>query len=616
MKSHNKNFLRVVALSLLTTVAAYAQWPNRVSESPTGGISTGITILSGVSADGRWAFIEADGDELAAGDVNLQGDIIAKNMITGETSLLSRGLWFGQQFGIRPGEGAASSADGRIVAFVWRDPGVAFEDGGVPDTNTKRDVYLLDRDADGNGVWDELTPGGRSLKLISRPAGAQGDGAAGGAAVSADGRWIAYHSDSENLVPGDTNGAGDIFVYDRVNGTTVRVSVASDGTQQDNWTDLGPVISPNGRFVAFESLATNLVPGDTNNAYDVFIHDRDADGNGIYDETGPGQRATIRVSQRADGGQVNGSPSNLDPNDDHIAFAVARGVSDDGRRVVFSHPGAILPGDAPLTTDVYMLDRDANGDGVMDDWSYTNLAPLAAAQGGSASGFINNGIIAANVSPNLRWMTVTSGDPAFIANYGGDPLNVPQLTVLRDLLRGEERVIDQNPAGALTDFPAAFQTAIANNGLTLVTSLASNIMADDTNLVEDVFVYDPRFGVSAAAPAIMNTTMPLHFRAEGQAGKFYQAACMLNWNPGVRSGPHFIPLAVDDMFIWSAILGVPNFGNFRGVLDANGEANGYIVVPVVPGMSGFSFYTGFVVADFGAPFDMGGFGRLLTITIQ
>ncbi len=616
MKSHNKNFLRVVALSLLTTVAAYAQWPNRVSESPTGGISTGITLLSNVSADGRWAFIEADGDEFTADDVNLQGDIIAKNMITGETSLLSRGLWFGQQWGIRPGEGAASSADGRIVAFVWRDPGVAFEDGGVPDTNTKRDVYLLDRDADGNGVWDELTPGGRSLKLISRPAGAQGDGAAGGAAVSADGRWIAYHSDSENLVPGDTNGAGDIFVYDRVNGTTVRVSVASDGTQQDNWTDLGPVISPNGRFVAFESLATNLVPGDTNNAYDVFIHDRDADGNGIYDETGPGQRATIRVSQRADGGQVNGSPTNLDPLDDHIAFAVARGVSDDGRQVVFSHPGAILPGDAPLTTDVYMLNRDTNGDGVMDDWSYTNLAPLSAAQGGSAAGFINSGIIAANVSPNLRWMTVTSGDPAFIANYGGDPLNVPQLTVLKDLLRGEDRVLDRNSGGASTDFPVDFHTAIANNGATLVTSLATNIMADDTNLVEDVFVYDPRVSLSAAAPAIMNTTMPLHFRAEGQAGKFYQAACMLTWNPGVKSGPHFIPLAVDDMFIWSAILGVPNFGNFRGVLDANGEATGYIVVPVVPGMSGFSFYAGLVVADFGAPFDMGGVGRLLPITIQ
>jgi len=114
----------------------------------------------------------------------------------------------------------------------------------------------------------------------------------------------------------------------------------------------------------------------------------------------------------------------------------------------------------------------------------------------------------------------------------------------------------------------------------------------------------------------MNTTMPLRLRAEGHAGKFYQAACMLNWNPGVKSGPHFIPLAVDDMFIWSAILGVPNFGNFRGVLDANGEANAYIVVPFVPGMSGFSFYTGFVVADFGAPFDMGGFGRLLPITIQ
>jgi hypothetical protein len=120
-------------------------------------------------------------------------------------------------------------------------------------------------------------------------------------------------SDADNLVPGDTNAAGDIFVYDRVNGTTVRVSVSSDGAQQDNWTDMPPIISANGRFIAFESLATNLVPGDTNNGYDVFVHDRDADGNGIFDETGPGQRSTIRVSQRADGGQVNASPINFDP---------------------------------------------------------------------------------------------------------------------------------------------------------------------------------------------------------------------------------------------------------------------------------------------------------------
>lgn len=615
MKSHNKNFLRVVALSLLTTVGAYAQWPNLVSESPTGGTSTGLTFQSGVSADGRWAFLEADGDELAAGDFNLQGDIIAKNMITGDTVLLSRGLWYGQQQGVRAPFSASSNADGRIVAFSWRDPGVSFEDGGIPDTNARKDLYLLDRDADGNGVWDELTPGGRSLKLISRPAGAQANGSAVGASLSADGRWVAYHSDSDNLVPGDTNAAGDIFVYDRVNGTTVRVSVASDGTQQDNWSDMPPVISSNGRFVAFESLATNLVPGDTNNGYDVFIHDRDADGNGIFDETGPGQRATIRVSQRADGGQVNASPVNFDPVLDQFPYAAAKAVSDDGRRVIFMHPGAILAGDSALTPDVFLLDRDANGDGVMDDWSYANIAPLSAAQGGTAGGFIPTGILRADASRNGRWVTITSQDPAFILSHGGNPLNV-QLTILKDLLLGTERVIDQNPAGANTDAPADGVCSIADNGCALATSLASNVVPHDTNLVEDAFVYDARFSVTAAAPAIMNTTMPLRLRAEGQAGKFYQAACMLNWNPGVKSGPHFIPLAVDDMFIWSAILGVPNFGNFRGVLDANGEANAYIVVPFVPGMSGFSFYTGFVVADFGAPFDMGGFGRLLPITIQ
>jgi hypothetical protein len=98
------------------------------------------------------------------------------------------------------------------------------------------------------------------------------------ASISADGRYVVFQSIADNLVAGDTNGFADIFVRDRLNGTTERVSVDSSGAQADGTSDLFPYISADGRYVTFASLATNLVGGDTNGLEDVFIHDRGATG--------------------------------------------------------------------------------------------------------------------------------------------------------------------------------------------------------------------------------------------------------------------------------------------------------------------------------------------------
>lgn len=84
---------------------------------------------------------------------------------------------------------------------------------------------------------------------------------------------MAFSSPASNLVPGDTNNTDDVFVHDRLTGVTSRVSVASDGTQANGYAFVGDV-SGDGRYVAFWSLASNLVPGDTNDVNDVFVHDR------------------------------------------------------------------------------------------------------------------------------------------------------------------------------------------------------------------------------------------------------------------------------------------------------------------------------------------------------
>src|SRR5207249_4107871 len=130
---------------------------------------------------------------------------------------------------------------------------------------------------DTNGVYDAFVRD-RQTSVTERVSvasdGTQGIGeSAGDALVSGDARFVAFRSSACNLVPGDTNGSPDVFVRDRQTGTTERASVASDGTQGNSLSQQ-PDMSVDGRFVAFDSLSTNLVPGDNNGVGDVFLHDR------------------------------------------------------------------------------------------------------------------------------------------------------------------------------------------------------------------------------------------------------------------------------------------------------------------------------------------------------
>jgi Tol biopolymer transport system component len=120
--------------------------------------------------------------------------------------------------------------------------------------------------------------------------------------INNDGRFIVFASEASNLVGGDSNNMTDIFLRDRLLRKTIRVSVAANG-EQANGDSQTPVISGDGRFVAFTSTATNLVPGDTNGVADIFLFDRDTDGNGVFDE--PGGTSLSRVSVATDGSQSN-----------------------------------------------------------------------------------------------------------------------------------------------------------------------------------------------------------------------------------------------------------------------------------------------------------------------
>jgi archaellum component FlaF (FlaF/FlaG flagellin family) len=150
---------------------------------------------------------------------------------------------------------------------------------------------------------------GTTTRVSVASDGAQANGSCYEPSISADGRYVAFESLASNLVPGDTNAVPgdpwtglDVFVRDTVAGTTTRVSVASDGTEANG--DTGePSISGDGRYVAFESWASNLVPGDTNERYDVFVR-----GPLFAAATPPYTMPEAALALQVAGGGVDASP--------------------------------------------------------------------------------------------------------------------------------------------------------------------------------------------------------------------------------------------------------------------------------------------------------------------
>jgi hypothetical protein len=150
---------------------------------------------------------------------------------------------------------ASISADGRYVAF-WSQTGNLVSG----DTNDTGDIFLRD------------TQAGTTTRISVDSGGAQADGASYSPSISADGRYVAFGSFAGNLVSEDTNGAGDIFLRDTQAGTTVRISLNSNGTEGNSMSDY-PAVSLGGRYITFASYADNLVNGDTNGDWDIFLHE-------------------------------------------------------------------------------------------------------------------------------------------------------------------------------------------------------------------------------------------------------------------------------------------------------------------------------------------------------
>ncbi len=237
-----------------------------------GTPSNGGDVDPSMSADGNIIAYSSGSTNLVPHDYNSLEDIFVRDRTTGVTSLISRNL-----AGL-PANGHSRSpdvsADGNTVVYYSNASDLV-----AGDTNGLLDVFAYDRTT---GVT-------RRVSVASD--GSQATAHSGGGSVSGDGNIVVFASGASNLVPGDANNREDVFAHDLTTGTTILVSVASDGTRGNGHSEK-PMISADGKTVVFESWATNLVADDTNTASDIFAHDI---------ATG----TTTRVSVASDGSQID-----------------------------------------------------------------------------------------------------------------------------------------------------------------------------------------------------------------------------------------------------------------------------------------------------------------------
>ena len=413
---------------------------NRVSVASDGTQGNGSSEYASISGDGRYVAFQSTASSLVSGDTNNTSDIFVYDRETNTTSrvsVASNGTQ-GNDYSYDP----FISADGRYVAFESQASTLV-----SGDTSGSVDIFVYDRETN----------------TTSRVSVASGGTYKGGnsydPSLSGDGRYVAFFSNASNLVNGDTNSQSDIFVHDRETNTTSRVSIASDGTQGNNYC-YEPIISADGRYVAFASFATNLVSGDTNGASDVFVHDRETN-------------TTRRISVASDGTQGND-------------YSRSPSISADGRYVAFySNASNLVSGDTNGQSDIFVYDQQTN----------TTSRLSVASDGTQGNNYSLNPSISADgryVAFNSLASNLVSGDTKGqrdIFIHDRQTGTTSRLSLSNDSSQGNTH--SDSPSLSADGRYVAFHTD------------ASTLVNGDTNTQKDIFV-----AANNSAPVLDNTGNP------------------------------------------------------------------------------------------------------------
>ena len=417
--------------------------PDLISLAADGAAADGASFTPAISADGRYVAFASAASRLVPGDTNAAEDVFVYDRETRRTERVS--LSSGGVQGNGASYDPAVSADGRYVAFTSAASNLT-----SGDRNGEIDVFVRDR-------VDRVT-----VLASAGPRGAMGDGPSVAPSISGDGRLVAFESDAATLVADDTNGTGDVFVHDLVDGLTRKLSMAGNGRQTES-PSFGAAISADGRSVAFESFSARLVDDDTNGALDVFVADVPSG-------------SVERVSLATGGGQADDrsySPS----------------ISADGRIVAFASFAAnLVPDDTNGLLDVFLHRRDqqttlrlsigpdgAGGDGL-------SFAPVVSADGALVVFSSEAGNLVADDSNGIRDVFVASTASGALKRLSRPEKGRP------------EKGRPEKGRRAQGDGPSLGPVVDASGAMVAFASFATNLVPGDTNGHSDVFVArSPRF---------------------------------------------------------------------------------------------------------------------------
>jgi TolB protein len=422
-----------------------------------GEPANNASFVPSLSDDGRYIAFDSAASNLVPNDTNGQGDVFVRDVITGQTELISR-----NDAGIQGnlgGETPSISGDGRFVAYSSRSTNLTA--AGV------EGIFVYDRETHTTEL-DSISNDGQPANSLSV-----------WPAISEGGRFVAFYSYASNLVSGDTNGKLDLFIHDRQSGTTERLSLSSDGNQVQDLGDpfVPPSIDSDGRLVAFSSGADDLVVGDTNGAVDAFLRDRQME-------------ATLLLSSSTSGSVGNG-------------LSGAPGLSADGRFAAFASTGTDLV--EAGTTGVNVFIRDLAG-------GSTEIGSLDS-KGQPEWGV---GYIRPALSNDGRFLAFGAH-----ARRGGIDRDDIFLRDRTAGVTAQVNIADDGTPGNAGVLAVYQHLAISGDGHSVAfASTDSNLVPGDSNGSEDVFVYRFAGDLTEArlpspSPTLMPSATPVQLPPTG-----------------------------------------------------------------------------------------------------
>lgn len=425
------------ALLLLTTSQSHAGETILVSVNSAGIQGNNISHAPSLSANGQFVAFASAATNLVKKDTNKAYDIFVHDRQSGQTTRVSVDSTGKQANGGSGGYGSSPprmSADGRFVAFASYASNLV-----LGDTNRTWDVFVHDRQL------------GKTTLVSKSSAGKLGNSVSNYPSISADGRYVAFTSWASNLVTGDTNNYGDVFVHDRQSGTTALVSKSSAG-EQGNLTSKYPAISGNGRFVAFVSDADNLVFEDNNAGIDAFVRDL---------KTGQ----TTRVSVDSAGGGESRSRIKDFP-----------AISGDGRYVSFATAAPDFYGSLAWDCNSYPYTQIFVHDRTTGETSCVSVDSAGIAGTGDS--------YQPSISANGRYIAFASKNDHLVNEDTGRTD-----IFIHDQQTGQTARVSVDSAGTAGDGDSYLPTISADGAFVAFYSTASNLVVNDANNKRDVFVH-------------------------------------------------------------------------------------------------------------------------------